>query len=336
MMLLAKAITQHYTTPTNNHLSNGSNATVQQVPRTSANSRNTQNVQCYICNEKGYYAMVYPKLWVPDSNYFKEQMMLAKKDEAGIDLNTKENDFLLADVPNSEELEELNATCIIMARIQSINNDFHVGPSNDSDFANEFMGTIRFGNDHLAGIISYGYYICDGDLEVAFHLNTCYIWSLEGDDILIGSLESNFYTISISKMAASSPVCLMSKASSMKSTRKIMETIHVKFDELTTMASDRDNLEPDSNRRIFEVPSAKPYQTPSKENLDDLFGPLYYEYFKGRTPNVSTSDNSTTPDTFHYTSSSTTIIINAFEAPQIVFTYIEQTPPHSTNIATQS
>ncbi|GKE59770.1 retrovirus-related pol polyprotein from transposon TNT 1-94 [Tanacetum coccineum] len=30
-------------------------------------------------------------------------------------------------------------------------------------------------------------------------------------------------------------------------TRKIMETIHVKFDELTTMASERNSLEPDSN-----------------------------------------------------------------------------------------
>ncbi|GKB93148.1 hypothetical protein Tco_0979285 [Tanacetum coccineum] len=38
-----------------------------------------------------------------------------------------------------------------------------------------------------------------------------------GDDLLTGGRESNFYTISISDMVASSPVCLMSKATSTKS-----------------------------------------------------------------------------------------------------------------------
>nr|GEX55633.1 putative reverse transcriptase domain, ribonuclease H-like domain, aspartic peptidase domain protein [Tanacetum cinerariifolium] len=57
----------------------------------------------------------------------------------------------------------------------------------------------------------------DGDLEVAFRSKTCYVRNLEGDDLLIGDHESNLYTISILDMAASSPVCLMSKASSTKS-----------------------------------------------------------------------------------------------------------------------
>ncbi|GJQ92715.1 retrovirus-related pol polyprotein from transposon TNT 1-94 [Tanacetum coccineum] len=58
---------------------------------------------------------------------------------------------------------------------------------------------------------------CDGDLEVAFRSKTCYVRNLEGDDLLTGDRESNLYTISISGMAASSPVCLMSKATSTKS-----------------------------------------------------------------------------------------------------------------------
>ncbi|GKA67458.1 integrase, catalytic region, zinc finger, CCHC-type containing protein [Tanacetum coccineum] len=57
----------------------------------------------------------------------------------------------------------------------------------------------------------------DGDLEVAFCSNTCYVRNLEGDDLLTGGRDSNLYTISISDMAASSPVCLMSKATSTKS-----------------------------------------------------------------------------------------------------------------------
>ncbi|GJS56890.1 putative RNA-directed DNA polymerase [Tanacetum coccineum] len=96
------------------------------------------------------------------------------------------------------------------------------------------MGTVLFGNDHFAAITGYRdyvqgnltichvYYIeglgynlflvgqfCDGDLEVAFRSNTCYVWNLEGDDLLIGSRESNLYTISISELAASSPVYLV-------------------------------------------------------------------------------------------------------------------------------
>nr|GFB03773.1 retrovirus-related Pol polyprotein from transposon TNT 1-94 [Tanacetum cinerariifolium] len=58
---------------------------------------------------------------------------------------------------------------------------------------------------------------CDGDLEVAFCSKTCYVRNLEGDDLLIGERESNLYTISISDMAASSHVCLMSKATLKKS-----------------------------------------------------------------------------------------------------------------------
>ncbi|GJS51765.1 retrovirus-related pol polyprotein from transposon TNT 1-94 [Tanacetum coccineum] len=110
------------------------------------------------------------------------------------------------------------------------------------NFVEKFMGTVRFGNDNFAAITGYGDYIhgnitichvyyveglghnlfsvgqfCDGDLEVAFRSKTCYVRNLEGDDLLTGGRDSNLYTISISDMAASSPICLMSKATSTKS-----------------------------------------------------------------------------------------------------------------------
>ncbi|GJU18588.1 integrase, catalytic region, zinc finger, CCHC-type containing protein [Tanacetum coccineum] len=109
-------------------------------------------------------------------------------------------------------------------------------------FIEKFMGTVRFGNDHFVAITGYGDYVqgnitvchvyyveclghnlfsvgqfCDGDLEVAFCSNTCYVRNLEGDDLLTGARESNLYTISISDMVASSPVCLLSKATSTNS-----------------------------------------------------------------------------------------------------------------------
>nr|GEY72105.1 retrovirus-related Pol polyprotein from transposon TNT 1-94 [Tanacetum cinerariifolium]GEZ04383.1 retrovirus-related Pol polyprotein from transposon TNT 1-94 [Tanacetum cinerariifolium] len=54
-------------------------------------------------------------------------------------------------------------------------------------------------------------------------------------------------------------------------TKKIMETIHVKFDELTAMASEHDYLEPKLQRFNNINSSAEPMNTPSKDDLDYLF-----------------------------------------------------------------
>ncbi|GJZ04514.1 retrovirus-related pol polyprotein from transposon TNT 1-94 [Tanacetum coccineum] len=58
---------------------------------------------------------------------------------------------------------------------------------------------------------------CDSDLEVAFKKHTCFVRNLEGDDLLSRSREINLYTLSIGDMMASSPICLLSKASKTKS-----------------------------------------------------------------------------------------------------------------------
>ncbi|GKB99088.1 retrovirus-related pol polyprotein from transposon TNT 1-94 [Tanacetum coccineum] len=78
------------------------------------------------------------------------------------------------------------------------------------NFVEKFMGTVRFGNDNFAAITGYGDYI-HGNITI------CHIYYVEGDDLLTGGRDSNLYTISISDMAASSPICLMSKATSTKS-----------------------------------------------------------------------------------------------------------------------
>ncbi|GJZ12805.1 retrovirus-related pol polyprotein from transposon TNT 1-94 [Tanacetum coccineum] len=90
------------------------------------------------------------------------------------------------------------------------------------NFVEKFMGTVRFGNDHFAAITGYGNYV-QGNITV------CHIYYVEeGDDLLTGAHESNLYTISISDMAASSPVCLMSKATSTKScTHSKLELLHM-------------------------------------------------------------------------------------------------------------
>ncbi|GJW50679.1 hypothetical protein Tco_0092030 [Tanacetum coccineum] len=80
-----------------------------------------------------------------------------------------------------------------------------------------------------------------------------------------------------------------------------METIHVKFDELTTMASEHDCLEPELQRFINHNSSAKTMNTPSKEDLDNLFGQVLTVYIfiivdeHEAPPIVTTSDEQTSP-----------------------------------------
>ncbi|GJT88743.1 retrovirus-related pol polyprotein from transposon TNT 1-94 [Tanacetum coccineum] len=96
-----------------------------------------------------------------------------------------------------------------------------------------------------------------------------------------------------------------------------METIHVKFDELTTMASECNNSGPGFNRLNFQDSSKDSQSVPSNTDLDNLFGPLYEEYYETSTPKVS--DNSAANTLYHKdTPSSSSIVIEEDEAPQIV------------------
>ncbi|GJT11622.1 retrovirus-related pol polyprotein from transposon TNT 1-94 [Tanacetum coccineum] len=106
----------------------------------------------------------------------------------------------------------------------------------------QFLGTLRFENDHIAAILGYGdlkwgnilitmvYFIeglghnlfsvgqfCDSDLEAAFRRNTCYVRNLDGVDLLKGNRTTNLYTINLHEMASASPICLIARATSTKS-----------------------------------------------------------------------------------------------------------------------
>ncbi|GJY28185.1 retrovirus-related pol polyprotein from transposon TNT 1-94 [Tanacetum coccineum] len=104
-----------------------------------------------------------------------------------------------------------------------------------------------------------------------------------------------------------------------------METIHVKFDELTAMASEHDCLEPVLQRFNNNTSSADTMNTPSKEDLDNLFGPMFKEYFEKRS--FDTPINSTAQSTqFHEDSpSKSSIIVENHEATPIQTTSDEQT-----------
>nr|GEZ45313.1 retrovirus-related Pol polyprotein from transposon TNT 1-94 [Tanacetum cinerariifolium] len=128
-------------------------------------------------------------------------------------------------------------------------------------FVWKFMGTVRFGTDHVAAILGFGdlqwgnilitrvYFIeelghnlfsigqfCDSDLEVAFRRNACFVRNLEGVDLLKRDRSTNLYTINIHEMASASPICLMARASSTKSWLWHQRLSHLNFDTINDLA----------------------------------------------------------------------------------------------------
>ncbi|GKB31232.1 retrovirus-related pol polyprotein from transposon TNT 1-94 [Tanacetum coccineum] len=129
------------------------------------------------------------------------------------------------------------------------------------NFVWKFLGTVRFGNDHIAAILGYGdlkwgnitiarvYFVeglghnlfsvgqfCDADLEVAFRRNTCFIRDLDGVDLLKGNRTTNLYTINLYDMASASPICLMARATPTKSWLWHQRLSHLNFDTINDLA----------------------------------------------------------------------------------------------------
>ncbi|GKF36590.1 hypothetical protein Tco_0113348 [Tanacetum coccineum] len=112
-------------------------------------------------------------------------------------------------------------------------------------------------------------------------------------------------------------------------TKMIMETILVKFDELTAMASEHDCLEPELQRFNNDNSSVNPMNTPSKEDLDNLFGPVFEDYFE-KASSDTTINSATQPTHDQEDSPSTSsLIVDIHEAPPVVTTSDEQTSPIS-------
>ncbi|GJV66453.1 hypothetical protein Tco_1477281 [Tanacetum coccineum] len=72
---------------------------------------------------------------------------------------------------------------------------------------------------------------------------------------------------------------------------------------------------------------------PSKEDLDNLFGPMFEDYFE-KASSDTTINSAAQPTQVHEESSSTSsIIVDMHEAPPVVTTSDEQTSPISLTVA---
>nr|GFB57331.1 hypothetical protein [Tanacetum cinerariifolium] len=116
-----------------------------------------------------------------------------------------------------------------------------------------------------------------------------------------------------------------------KRTRKIIETIHVTFDELTAMASEQFSLGPklqcitpttSSSRLVPNTISQQPCIPPNKDDWDHLFQPMFDEYFNPPIFVVSPVPVAAAPRAVNLANS-------------LVSTLIDQDAPSSSILSTQ-
>ncbi|GJS16423.1 retrovirus-related pol polyprotein from transposon TNT 1-94 [Tanacetum coccineum] len=192
------------------------------------------------------------------------------------------------------------------------------------NFMEKFIGTVRFGNDHFGAIMGYGDYVisdsvisrvyyveglghnlfsvrqfCDSDLEIAFRKLSCFVSDVNGVDLLKGSHSTNLYTISIDDMMKSSPVCLFSKASKIKSWLWHRRLNHLNFDTINDLARKelvrglpRLKFEKDHLCSACQLGKSKKYShKPKSENTNmevlhtlhmDLCGPMGVQSINGK------------------------------------------------------
>ncbi|GJU17592.1 hypothetical protein Tco_1145558 [Tanacetum coccineum] len=124
MMLLALAITQRFSNPTNNQ--------IQDVHMFKRKSLRITMYRIML----GIHRELF-KLHLQDMLQMFNATIAVRKDEAGVTLTAEQNDFIVADATRMEEIEELSANICLMAKIQPANIDFDAWPSYDSTFLSE-------------------------------------------------------------------------------------------------------------------------------------------------------------------------------------------------------
>nr|GEU33855.1 retrovirus-related Pol polyprotein from transposon TNT 1-94 [Tanacetum cinerariifolium] len=149
--------------------------------------------------------------------------------------NTKKNRILPAKSENKKKVEDHHRTnkyrWIKVNRVDS-SISYKRNLSKLKNFVSKFTRTVRFGNDHFGAIMGYEDYMI-GDSVIS---RVYYVEGLEGMDLLKGSRSTNLYMIFVDEMMKSSPICLLSKASKIKSWLWHHRLNHLNFDTINDLA----------------------------------------------------------------------------------------------------
>nr|GEY35774.1 hypothetical protein [Tanacetum cinerariifolium] len=151
LALMAKSFKLNYSTPTNNNQRISSNPRNRQI----AQPRMNMGYAEWCSKSKGseYWKSEWfnwcSREWKLESNwewprrrdvaYLQTQLLIAQKEEAGIQLQAKEYD-LMAATADLDEIEEVNANCILMANLQqasTLGTQTESAPVYDTDGSDE-------------------------------------------------------------------------------------------------------------------------------------------------------------------------------------------------------
>nr|GEZ67948.1 hypothetical protein [Tanacetum cinerariifolium] len=151
-----------------------------------------------------------------------------------------------------------------------------------SNFVEQFLGMVKFGNDQIAPILGYG------DLE---------------NDRLMGFRGTDLYSITFQETSTSNPICLMAKATSSQVWLWHRRLLHLNFDTINLLSKydiviglPKLKFIKDHLCSSYELGKAKRYSFKTKTNPSkkrrlqilhmDLCGPMRVENFNDETPEV--------------------------------------------------
>nr|GEV81529.1 retrovirus-related Pol polyprotein from transposon TNT 1-94 [Tanacetum cinerariifolium] len=233
-----------------------------------SNFEKQRTVICYNCKKEGHMSKECTKpkrKW--DNAWLKDKVLLTVITHNAAyqtdDLDTYDSDC-----------DELNtAKVALMASLSHYGSYVLAEVAKIMGYGDYQIGNVTISRVYYVEGLGYNLFsvaqFCDSNLEVAFHQHTCFIRNLEGVDLLTGSRGNNLDTLSFGDMIA-----------------RIIKTINVNFDELTTMASEHGSLEPVfhemtpttiSSGLVPNPSPSTPYVPLSRIDWDILFQPLFDE-----------------------------------------------------------
>ncbi|GJT94965.1 retrovirus-related pol polyprotein from transposon TNT 1-94, partial [Tanacetum coccineum] len=194
----------------------------------------------------------------------------------------------------------------------------------------KFLGTVRFGNDHVAAILGYS----DLQFRGRFQKKHLFRQNLEGVDLLKGNRTTNLYTINLYEMASASPICLMAHATSTKYWLWHQRLSHLNFDTINDLAKNdlvtdilkfkyhKEHLYPLCEQEKSKKASHLPKPVPnSKQRLHllhmGLCGPIRVESINGKRYVLVIVDDYSRYTRVHY-------LISKDEAPEGIKTFLKK------------
>ncbi|GJX83614.1 integrase, catalytic region, zinc finger, CCHC-type containing protein [Tanacetum coccineum] len=290
-------------------------------------------IRCYNCQEEGHMGRQCTKPKRPrNSAWFKEKAMLAEALESGVEIPTPPS-FQIDDVDafDSNCDEAPSASAVLMAKLSSYDSEIlseimsleemmesslirllskssktkswlwhqrlsHLNFGDINDLAKQGKSKKHTYKTKSDDSIQEKLYLLHMDLYGPMRIESIngkkYILVIVDDYSRFTWLKPKADTGILVGYAPAKKAYRISN----KRTRLIMETIHVEFDELTTMASKQFDSGPElqlmtpvtiSSGLMQNAPFSTPYVPPTKNDWDILFQPMFDEFFNPPSSVVS-------------------------------------------------